>query len=154
MALHPLQSVNSRSLAALQLAIKPTASENWMKKFLLPVLIAMGFTSPAWADTEKDIVQVLASCLVENAPDNWDELSVHYSRNGKNDKGLNQVSVTHRVSAGGVTNRLEPCRPLIPAMLVEKLSATLPENSQQWKAVDIKIFKTGRFSIEWVQPEG
>ena len=130
--------------------MNPIASEKQMKKILLPALIAMGFTSPAWADAEKDIVQVLASCLVENAPGNWDELSVHYARNGKDD----QVSVTHRVSAGGVTNRLEPCRPLIPAMLVEKLSATLPENSQQWKAVDIKIFKTGRFSIDWVQPEG
>ena len=134
--------------------MNPIASEKQMKKILLPALIAMGFTSPAWADAEKDIVQVLASCLVENAPGNWDELSVHYARNGQDDKGLNQVSVTHRVSAGGVTNRLEPCRPLIPAMLVEKLSATLPENSQQWKAVDIKIFKTGRFSIDWVQPEG
>jgi len=39
-------------------------------------------------------------------------------------------------------------------MLVEKLSATLPENAQQWKAVDIKIFKTGRFRVDWVQPEG
>ncbi|MBP7351753.1 hypothetical protein [Comamonas sp. UBA7528] len=125
-----------------------------MKKFLLPALIVMGCMSPAWADAEKDIVQVLASCLVENAPDNWEELSVHYSRNGKDDKGLNQVAVTHRVSAGGVTDRLEPCRPLIPAMLVEKLSATLPENLRQWKAVHIQIFKTGQFRVNWVQPEG
>jgi hypothetical protein len=125
-----------------------------MKKFLLPALIVMGCMSPAWADAEKDIVQVLASCLVENAPDNWEELSVHYSRNGKDDKGLNQVAVTHRVSAGGVTDRLELCRPLIPAMLVEKLSATLPENLRHWKAVHIQIFKTGQFRVNWVQPEG
>ena len=97
--------------------MNPIASEKQMKKILLPALIAMGFTSPAWADAEKDIVQVLASCLVENAPGNWDELSVHYARNGKDDKGLNQVSVTHRVSAGGVTNRLEPCRPLILSLI-------------------------------------
>jgi len=36
-----------------------------MKKLLLPALMAIGFTNPAWADAEKDIVQVLASCLVE-----------------------------------------------------------------------------------------
>ncbi len=123
-----------------------------MNKILVLIFVVIGAIGPVWADSEKEIVQVLASCLVENAPENWDELSVHYSRDGMNEKGLNQVSVKHSVSAGGVAHRLEPCRPLIPTMLVEKLSKNLPQNSQQWKAADIKIFKTGRFSIEWVQP--
>jgi len=123
-----------------------------MKKFLVPIFVAAGAISPAWADADKEIVQVLASCLVENAPENCDELSVHYTRNGMNEKGLNQVSIKHRVSVGGAANEVEPCRPLIPSLLVEKLSNNLPENSQQWKAAEIKIFNTGRFSIEWIQP--
>lgn len=123
-----------------------------MKKFLLPIFVVISFIDPAWADSEKEVVQVLASCLVENAPENWEELSVHYSRDGVNEKGLNQVSVKHSVSVAGEASRLEPCRPLIPTMLIEKLSKNLPENSQQWKAADIKIFKTGRFSIDWIQP--
>lgn len=123
-----------------------------MNKILVLIFVVIGAIGPVWADSEKEIVQVLASCLVENAPENWDELSVHYSRDGMNENGLNQVSVKHSVSVGGVARRLEPCRPLIPTMLVEKLSKNLPQNSQQWKAADIKIFKTGRFSIDWVQP--
>lgn len=123
-----------------------------MKKILVPIFAVIGAIGPVWADSEKEIVQILASCLVENAPENWDELSVHYARDGINKNGLKQVSVKHKVSVGGVTSRLEPCRPLIPTMLVEKLRKNLPENSQHWKAVDIKILKTGQFSIDWLQP--
>ncbi|MEG0050193.1 MAG: hypothetical protein RR865_13625 [Clostridia bacterium] len=123
-----------------------------MKKFLLPIFVAICCINPAWANSEKEAVQVLESCLVENAPENWDELSVHYSLHDKDEKGIYFASVENSVSVGGVISTLEPCHLAMPFLIVRKLSNALPESSQHWQAVSIKIFKTGRYSIDWVQP--
>lgn len=104
------------------------------------------------AESESEIVQTLASCLLENAPELWESVSVSYSREGTDVEGRKQVSVKHNVTIGSQTTKLEPCRPLVPAMLVEKLNRTLPDNSQQWKQVTITIFRTGKFKVDWIQP--
>ncbi|WP_295462216.1 hypothetical protein [uncultured Pseudomonas sp.] len=123
-----------------------------MKVFAIIFLFGFVFSGMAWADEEQKIVQGLASCLLENAPAKWSELSVHYSRDGKDAKGRNIVSVNHLVEINGEFVKLEPCRPLVPSMLVEKLSSTLPVDSQNWKSVDISIFKTGEYKVNWNQP--
>jgi hypothetical protein len=105
--------------------------------------------------TPQEMMELLAQCLLENAPDNWQVVSVNYKRLGKNKDGLNQVSVTHSVIVGtpdASPQKLEPCRPLIPTQLVEMLSKTLPQESQQWKEVTISIDKTGKFKTNYVQP--
>lgn len=103
----------------------------------------------------QEMVELLAQCLLENAPDNWQAVSVNYKRLGKNKDGLSQVSVSHNVIVGtpdSPPQKLEPCRPLIPTQLVEMLSRTLPQESQQWKEVTISIDKTGKVNTRYVEP--
>lgn len=122
-----------------------------MIRFFL--IVSLFFLSTAHAaDTESEIVQKLATCLLENAPDGWESVSVVYSRNGVDSQGTNKVSVAHQLIIGGEIRKLEPCRPLIPAMLVEKLSKALPENSQNWRKATVTVFNSGKFKVDWEQP--
>jgi hypothetical protein len=123
-----------------------------MKRFILPIFVATCCIGSAWANSEKKAVQALKSCLTENAPENWDEISVHYSLNGKDENGKYFATVENSVSVGGVVSRLEPCHIAMPFLIVQNLSKALPESAQHWQAANIKMFKTGRYSIDWVQP--
>ncbi len=127
-----------------------------MKKPLLFICLMFSIlSSHAEPKTPQEIMGLLAQCLVENAPDNWQSVSVNYKRLGKNADGLNQVSLSHNVIVGTPDTspqKLEPCRPLIPAQLIEMLSRTLPQESQQWKEVTISIDNKGKFKTNYVQP--
>jgi hypothetical protein len=127
-----------------------------MKKiFLFICLMLTILNAQTEPKTSQEMMELLAQCLLENAPDNWQVVSVNYKRLDKNKDGLDQISVTHSVIVGAPDaspQRLEPCRPLIPTQLVEMLSETLPQGSQQWKEVSISIDKSGRFKANYVQP--
>jgi len=127
-----------------------------MKKLFLFIFLMFALQN-AYAEpkTPQEMMELLSQCLLENAPDNWQSVSVNYKRLGKNKDGLNQVSVSHYVIAGtpdASPQRLEPCRPLIPTQLVEMLSRTLPQESQQWTEVTISIDRAGKVKTNYVQP--
>lgn len=122
---------------------------------LISILISSVAMASAEERTEKDWVQLMASCLLENAPENWNSVSVTYERKGADENGLNQVSVSHKVVSGmpeSAPQELTPCRPLIPAQIIEQMSSLLPEGSRHWKEASLTIFKTGRYKLKYVQP--
>jgi len=123
--------------------------------FVAVVLMLTGLNVSAEPKNPQEMMELLAQCLLENAPDNWQAVSVNYKRLGQNKDGLNQVNISHNVIVGAPDSpprKLEPCRPLIPAQLVQMLSKTLPQESQHWKEVTISIDKSGKVKTTYVQP--
>jgi hypothetical protein len=83
-----------------------------MKKiFLFICLMLTILNAQTEPKTSQEMMELLAQCLLENAPDNWQVVSVNYKRLDKNKDGLDQISVTHSVIVGAPDaspQRLEP----------------------------------------------
>jgi hypothetical protein len=127
-----------------------------MKRKFIALVIAVASSSVfAEPKSPQEMMNLLGSCLIENAPEDWQIVSVNYKRLGEDKSGLKKINVSHKVVVGtveSVPQTLEPCRPLIPAQLIEMLSKTLPEDSQQWIEVTISIDNKGKVKTNYIQP--
>ena len=119
-----------------------------MTRTCLPVALIFALGAPALGQTRytpEEIVGKIASCMLENAPADWQRMIVTVEK-GK---------PTHKVVAAGdsAPKDLKPCRPDYAAKAVNAFRETQGAKEKTWTGVTITMEKDGRYSIDFRYPK-
>lgn len=125
------------------------------KALWVTVLAAAAVLPPAaQASDERHILNVISSCLIEYAPDDWETLIVTVEESIGSD-GKKQVEFDHQVVVGNPGNPPKPlksCLPLFVPGKLNELRSTLPVESRGWVKATLTIQRSGSFELDYKQP--
>lgn len=112
----------------------------------------MGF---AQAPSEREIMRLVGSCLVEYAPANWQTFIVTIDETAPPENGRKVIQFEHKVVVGKPDNPPQDHRPCLPLFVPGKLNelrATLPKRSRGWDRATLVIQRDGRYDIKYKYP--
>lgn len=126
-------------------------------RYLLAASVALAMTSaPGSASTdEREIMQLIGSCLIEYAPDDWQTFVVTVDESKPSEDGKKVIEFEHKVIVGTAGNQPQDLRPCLPTYIPGKLNelrAALPADSRGWVKAVLTVQRSGKFDIKYTQP--
>lgn len=108
------------------------------------------------AQDQREIMQLIGSCLIEYAPDDWQTFIVTVDESKPPENGRKVIEFEHKVVVGEVSNPPQDLRPCLPTYVPGKLNElreTLPRDSRGWVKAVLTVQRSGKFDVKYTQPD-